>query len=274
MKITIDHFTTYDYGGPVALEPHTIRLRPRVDGAQRLLAYQLEITPKPLGTAECLDQEGNVVVEAWFGAQLTDSLTVSSRSEVQTLRANPFGWVPPKQPAAYAGAVRAALCPYLAPEVSAPVAAFAEEVAAGAPETLVFLTALNWRLHEAFAYSVREQGPANPPELTLATREGNCRDLAVLFCAACRARGIAARFVSGYSSAPVTDGPPQLHAWAEAYLLNGGWRGYDPSQGLAVADSHIAIAASADATLAAPVTGTYRGSSPARMSFQISIAAG
>ena len=41
-------------------------------------------------------------------------------------------------------------------------------------------------------------GAPHPAETTLRDQEGSCRDLSVLFCAACRAVGIAARFVSGY----------------------------------------------------------------------------
>ena len=51
-----------------------------------------------------------------------------------------------------------------------------------------------------------------------------------------------------------------LHAWAEVYIPGGGWRGFDPSVGLAVADGHIALASAALPELAAPVSGTYRGS--------------
>ena len=38
-----------------------------------------------------------------------------------------------------------------------------------------------------------------------------------------------------------------------------GWRGFDPTNGLAVADRHVAVAAAADPQHAAPVTATYRG---------------
>ena len=92
----------------------------------------------------------------------------------------------------------------------------------------------------------------------------------MLFCALCRAVGIAARFVSGYErEASVLDGG-DLHAWAEVYLRGGGWRGFDPSRGLAVSVHHVAVAAAADPALAAPVVGTYRGKAKATMSFEIS----
>jgi transglutaminase-like putative cysteine protease len=91
-------------------------------------------------------------------------------------------------------------------------------------------------------------------------RQGACRDLAVLFIDACRCVGLAARFVSGYQDAYRSMGKRDLHAWAEVYLPGAGWRGYDPTRGLAVADHHVAIAAAADPQNTAPVTATYRGS--------------
>jgi transglutaminase-like putative cysteine protease len=62
-----------------------------------------------------------------------------------------------------------------------------------------------------------------------------------------------------------------LHAWAEVYLHGGGWRGYDPSRGLAVAASHVPVAAAADPLLAAPVTGLYRGAAKSTLEFEISM---
>jgi transglutaminase-like putative cysteine protease len=117
----------------------------------------------------------------------------------------------------------------------------------------------------------RREGTPNAPEVTLATREGSCRDLAVLFCAACRAVGVTARFVSGYEREASLQENGELHAWAEVYFHGGGWRGYDPSRGLAVADSHVAVAAAADPLLAAPVTGVYRGPAKSTLEFEIAM---
>src|ERR1035438_1195582 len=112
MRIAVDHSTVYHYDSPVYLEPHVFRLRPREDGAQRLLGWTFDITPEPLGRSVCLDQDGNVIVRAWFD-QVTSSLAVRSRFEIETLRENPFDYMPSARdgqlPMEYAPALRAPL---------------------------------------------------------------------------------------------------------------------------------------------------------------------
>ena len=126
-------------------------------------------------------------------------------------------------------------------------------------QTLPFLACLNEAIYRNYKTVVREHGDPLPPSKTLEVRRIACRDVAVLFAECCRTVGIAARFVSGYAEHGSETDENHMHAWAEVFLPGGGWRGYDPSQGLAVSDRHVAVAASVDPRLAAPTTGTYRG---------------
>jgi transglutaminase-like putative cysteine protease len=262
MRFTVVHTTRYRYDAPVHLEPHTFRLRPREDGGQHLLRHSLVITPEPAGRADLLDREGNVVTQAWFTGQL-ESLEVRSEFEVDTLRQNPFDFLVAQSDRNLPGAVCAG-----------EVAEFARSLAGAARnETIPFLSSLTQTINQRVRQVVRQVGPPNSPETTLAVGEGSCRDLAVLFCAACRAVGVTARFVSGYERDASLQENGELHAWAEIYLDGGGWRGFDPSRGLAVADTHVAVAASTDPQLAAPVTGTFRGSGRSTMDFQIAMQA-
>ena len=57
----------------------------------RLLDCQLEIEPKPVALADCLDATGNSVTHAWFTGS-TENLTITSKFEVETLR-NPFDYL-------------------------------------------------------------------------------------------------------------------------------------------------------------------------------------
>jgi transglutaminase-like putative cysteine protease len=275
MRIAVVHTTLYRYGSPVYLEPHTIRLRPREDASQRLEAWTLDIAPTPVGRTECLDQDGNTVVRAWFDS-VTAELSLRSQFTLETLRDNPFNYLltplDMKLPMEYALPLRAPLAPYLRDDRSPAVHTFAQSLAAECGwQTIPFLSALNQRLFATTRQVIREVGAPHAPEATLHEREGSCRDLAVLFCAACRALGLAARFVSGYERDASMLENGELHAWAEVYLEGAGWSGYDPSRALAVAASHVAVAASSDPLLASPVSGTYRGSASAKMEFSISM---
>ena len=275
MRIAVDHTTRYRYSAPVHLEPHVIRLRPREDATQRLESWTLDITPEPIGRTECLDQDGNVVVRAWFDS-VSPELLLRSRFTLETLRDNAFHYVLTpldlRLPLEYPRPLRAPLMPYLRPEDSAEVRRFALSLAEECDwKTLPFLAALNQRLFATTRQVIREVGAPHAAETTLRDQEGSCRDLAVLFCAACRDLGLAARFVSGYERDASLQENGDLHAWAEVYLEGAGWRGYDPSRGLAVAASHVAVAAASDPLFAAPVTGTYRGTASAQMEFSISM---
>jgi len=279
MRISLQHSTLYRYDAPVFLEPHVIRLRPRVDGSQRLLDYSLLITPAPDGTTEYLDQDGNVATQAWFSGAVSE-LALHSSFEVETLRENPFDYVLPSShlfslPLAYSEPLASALSPCTARGDSAEVRQFAHSLAEqNGWRTLDFLNALTGELYRRSTHIVRDEGDPLPAEETLRTRTGSCRDLAVLFCAACRHLGVPARFVSGYECWAGFIGDAHMHAWAEVYLDGAGWRGYDPSRGLAVSTAHVAVAAAADPRLAAPITGTFRGKAKAAMSFQISVQTG
>ena len=259
------HVTRYRYSRPAFLEPQIVRLTPRSDPNQRLTDFRIEITPEPSGLSQYLDAEGNSVVKAWFDG-LTDSLVIQTRFLARTLRSNPFEFLLEadegyRLPVIYRGGEAAAVERFLANGSGAGAAAqYAQEVIdAARGETLRFLYGLNQRIHEEFRIVVREEGEAYSAEQTLGCGEAACRDVANLFVECARAAGLAARFVSGYQAGDRNQTPGRLHAWAEVYLPGAGWIGYDPTQGLAVADAHVAVAAAPTPAGAAPLTGWFRG---------------
>lgn len=274
MEIFVAHHTAYRYTEPVHLAPHTFRLRPRSDATQRLDTYDLAIAPKPAGRTECLDHDGNVTVHTWF-QEATAELRIESRFRVETFRGNAFDFVlsggEGTLPFRYPSPLDLVLAPYRVDSgIAERVRRFAQGVAHGANQHAVsFLVALNRRIFESCTPAIRIEGPPWPSGQTLGLREGSCRDLAVLFCDACRAVGFAARFVSGYERSAAGPDDAHMHAWAEVYLPGGGWRGFDPSRGLAVTDSHVAVAAAFDSELASPISGTYFGQAEVRMEIAI-----
>ncbi|MBD0335295.1 MAG: transglutaminase family protein [Cyanobacteria bacterium Co-bin13] len=268
MRYQIRHVCRYSYRQPVTLKPHVLRLRPRSDASQRLQQFQITLTPEPTALSQLIEFEGNSVLGLWFSADKTAHLAIEAVSDVETCRTNPFDYlVEPwalSFPLDYPASVLACLQPYLHnplfPMIDPGVVQLAQSLLHDVQGNLgYFLTALTQKIVETCEYTVRELGPPLPAGITWSQKRGSCRDYAVLFMAACRSLGLATRFVSGYYSGYATEAATttegELHAWVEVYIPGGGWRGFDPTHGLAVADRHIALAAGAHPSQAAPVTG-------------------
>jgi uncharacterized protein (DUF2126 family) len=138
---------------------------------------------------------------------------------------------------------------------------------AGGP-TVGFVIEVNRLVHQALRYVIREEPGIWTPEETLEHERGSCRDQAVLLIALLRARGLAARFASGYlvqlaDEGMLPDEPrgvgrdvADLHAWCEVFLPGGGWIGLDPTSGLLCGEGHIPLASVAHPALGAPIEGT------------------
>ena len=273
MRYTIVHSTLYRYSHPVHLGTHCVKLCPRSDGAQQLHRFELAVEPEPRQQTVLLDPEGNRCQRLWFEPTSVTQLKVVTTTEVETYRTNPFDYLTAPWAIAlpwdYPSTLALRLSPYLARTNSAilhpSVIEFAHEILHQVNGNAgLFVSQLTQAIYDRCQYIQRLDGDPYPAGITLTHQEGTCRDFAVLWIDACRAVGLAARFVSGYQQgdskpdleqASVAPSQHDLHAWAEVYMPGGGWRGFDPTLGLAVADGHVAIAAAADPRHAAPVRG-------------------
>jgi transglutaminase-like putative cysteine protease len=263
MQFTIRHNTHYRYSRPVEFGPHWLRFHPRDDGAQRVISHQLSITPTPLGCSDHLDLEGNRVSLVWFEEE-TDHFDIEVIMQVETLRRNAFDFIMlPEATMLPINHVHDVICAQAYLERIEPddaITAFAAELSlAASRDTLCFLNNLNRQLFTDFTHIHRDTGEPQSPAHTLQSRRGACRDLAVLFVDCCRSEGIAARFASGYQKGDLQSERRHLHAWPEVYLPGAGWRGFDPTHGEAIADTHVTIAAAAHSRDTMPVSGNFKG---------------
>ena len=265
MLLSIDHNMTYSYGREVVLAPHTVRLRPRDGGGQMTHMFSLRTDPPEAGRSVNSDLDGNITVTLWFVGEF-DRLVIDTSCVVETLRENPFDFIVSDikfldLPMRYPPEQEAALGPYLAlgRKTALAVTELRETIVSQTRgRTTDFILSLCEYIHENFPHVSRDEGAPWPAEKTLREKRGSCRDLVELFASVCRSTGLACRHVSGYALSGRRKGD-ELHAWAEVYLPGGGWRGYDPSAGLAVADRHVAVASGATHQLIAPVSGTFYG---------------
>jgi transglutaminase-like putative cysteine protease len=264
MRYEISHTTIYTYDRSVLLHPHVLRLRPRSDSWQNLQAFSLAIDPEPVGISHISDLDGNNLVQFWF-TETTQTLKVRVTSEIETFQTNPFNyqlqpWAT-RVPIDYPSSLKTRLQPYFQthnPTSDAVALELAQDIhhQVGG-QTLAFLSTLNQWIYANCEHTIREEGEPWPAGVTWRQKRGSCRDFVVLFMEVCRAIGLAARFVSGYQEGDLDSEERHLHAWAEVYLPGAGWRGYDPTHGLAVADRHVSLVASTHPQDTAPLTGAF-----------------
>lgn len=274
MLLNIKHLTQYTYSQPVILGPHGLRLTPRVESCA-MIERQLKIIPEPMDMTVNLECDGSLSHWLRFKGE-TLALSIESRMLIRLdLNKNPFDFLiypetcailPMKYPPELLRELRA----YLQMENLAPsVRGLAFNILAQAQNQAVdFLMLLAQYMKREFVYELRQTGVPLKPQDTLNLRRGSCRDWVVLYMAICQAVGLAARFVSGYYIDENLE-TKYLHAWVEVYLPGAGWRGFDPSLGLACSGRHIVLASAAVASQATPVQGTFKGQGQSNLSVEL-----
>jgi len=276
VRVVIQHRSRYLYPRPARLGPQVIRLRPADHARAHVERYRLTIAPEHRLHWH-RDPHGNHLARATFKAgQTTTELDILVELAVDIRPINPFDFLIDDRvkhlPFHYPDRLDAELAPYL--DGSDPAYRFGRrttDVLAELPatgETMNLLVEITSRVRDRVAYVIRDEPGVWTPEETLSNGRGSCRDSAVLLVALMRARGIAARFVSGYliqltDEGMIPDEPRgvdrdvvDLHAWAEAYIPGAGWIGFDGTSGLLCGEGHIPLAAAACPAHAAPLEGT------------------
>jgi transglutaminase-like putative cysteine protease len=105
-----------------------------------------------------------------------------------------------------------------------------------------------------------------------AQKRGVCQDFSHIFIAAARRMGIAARYVSGHLA---RDGEAveqeAAHAWAEAWVPDLGWIGFDAANGVCPTPSYVRVAVGLDYLGAAPVRGSRTGGGAETMDVKLRV---
>jgi uncharacterized protein (DUF2126 family)/transglutaminase-like putative cysteine protease len=238
--------------------------------------YALQVPPEAAVRWQ-QDPVGNHVAQLSFrkGTRLP-ALVVTVELAVDIRPVNPFDFFVDDRcevvPFAYPSELARDLVPFLDrsdPELAGGprFEALLASLPAGGP-SVDFVVEVNRRVNQALRYVIREEPGIWTPEETLDNGRGSCRDQAVLLISLLRARGLAARFTSGYlvqladegmlpdEPRGVTRDVCDLHAWAEVFLPGGGWIGLDPTSGLLCGEGHIPLASVARPALGAPLEGT------------------
>ncbi len=263
-RYKILHRTYYNFSAAVWLEPHALRLRPRVGHELRIESSTLKITP-PATLRWHRDVEDNSVAIATFDAPASQ-LLIESEVIIQQHNLAPLDFLVADYATNYPFAYTPDDWVVLSPYVEQTASELLTEWIAGfwqageQLQTYALLQRLNLHIHQTLAYKIREEPGVQTASETLTHGTGSCRDFANLFMVAARHLGLASRFVSGYLHAPPSPvNYGATHAWAEVYLPGAGWKGFDPTVGGVAGTDHIAVAVARLPESVPPIAGSFVG---------------
>ncbi|WP_292961754.1 transglutaminase family protein [Novosphingobium sp. UBA1939] len=275
MRIAIDHTTHYRFSEPAAHGLQRLRLTPKATSGQTIQSWDMELAGAVL-EAEYDDHNCNHVSLIAFTPGATD-VTIRCRGVVDTadnagIVGKHSGHLPLWHFAEPTELTRAG------PRVRALLAALgqAQTQTQGqsqgqsqsqsqsqgtrlGDDRLAVLHDLSALVAERVAYATGHTDAATPAEAVLTAGHGVCQDHAHVFIAAARALGIPARYVSGYLLMDDRVDQDAGHAWAEAFVANLGWVGFDISNRICPDVRYVRVATGADYRDAAPITGIRYG---------------
>ncbi len=277
-RYQILHDTHYRYAAPVSLAQQLAHLWPRECARQRCLFHELEVLPAPSQRRDGLDVFGNPMSRLAF-ERPHDSLQVNARLLVEVFARPAFelqdspAWEQVREQLAYHGgaldeeALEAARYRVESPFVrlKQAFADYAADCFVPQRPYLEAVAALMSKIFHEFTYDGEATLVATPLLEVLEKRRGVCQDFAHLMLACLRARGFAARYVSGYLLTHPPAGQPRMigadasHAWVAVYCPVLGWVDFDPTNDLLPDMEHITLAWGRDFADVSPLRGVILG---------------
>ncbi|PHR98206.1 MAG: transglutaminase [Leeuwenhoekiella sp.] len=119
----------------------------------------------------------------------------------------------------------------------------------------------NW-LFSNFKFKQQVTDTRSTTEDFVSRGAGVCQDFIHLFLAIARHNKIPTRYTSGYlHQGNGYKGDSQMHAWAECYIPEKGWLGFDPTNNLIALENHIKVAHGKDYSDCSPIKGVLYTSS-------------
>ena len=259
MWLTVEHVTRFSYDAPIAEAYTELRLKPAHRDGQRCSSFTLETEPRGATIDEYVDRFGSAV-HHFDVLEAHERLVVTARSEVWTRE----GFTDPTRPFAarpvgLSGAV--ALRPGGRRDRRAGRARDVGPRPGGGGSRA--------DARRALARSLRAGVDRRPHDGRRGARRhgrGVCQDFAHVMIGACRARGIPARYVSGYLHDPDSGGAGESHAWVDVHVGEDGWLSLDPTHDTEQTDRYVRVGVGRDYADVPPSRGVYKGSARRRRS--------
>ncbi|ACT59782.1 transglutaminase family protein [Hirschia baltica] len=251
MRLSISHETRYQYDAPVSYALQQLRLTPKSSAGQTVLDWKIEIVG---GNLQCsfTDHHNNKVDLIRFAPDVTE-IIVRCKGEIET--ADRAGVIGPHGGYAPLWLFRRhTRLTKPGPEIKK-----LAKLLDASENSIAQLHTLNDAILAAVNYTKDETNSATTAEEALTKGKGVCQDHAHIFISAAREAGYPARYVSGFLMTDDIKLQNAGHAWAEAYVDNIGWIGFDPPNEQCPDERYVRVATGRDSREASPISGLVQG---------------
>ncbi|MGF6571497.1 transglutaminase-like putative cysteine protease [Paraburkholderia sp. GAS333] len=271
MYLTIRHDTSYRYEATVHYSIQQLRLTPASGAAQVVRRWHIDAPGKLDAT---FDAYGNVLHTLVINKPHNEiRLHVSGEVEtiplVDGLLRDAVGPIP----------LEHFTCATRLTEADAAIRELAQAVPA--LDSSSSLIALSEQIVQRVKYNSGITEVTSTAAQALALGNGVCQDHAHLMLACCRARGIPARYVSGYiepgeispAAASVETPHGASHAWVDVWLEGKGWISIDVTHAAFASEIYCRLAVARDYEAAAPVRGRRIGGLEEELKVSVTVSA-
>jgi transglutaminase-like putative cysteine protease len=281
MFYSIRHLTRFRYSTPVSESIMELRMRPRTEGLQRCLSFQVSVDPRA-HVHEYRDYLGNAVHHFNVPGKHTQLRIVAEA----LIEVTPTPELPESLPdSAWEDLDRAVaqgdywemLMPSQFARPSEPLDCLIREFRIERrDDPLRLVRDVKQAIHGWFEYAPKSTRVDSPIDHALEARRGVCQDFAHIAIALLRQVRIPCRYVSGYLyHRPKTadrSANGATHAWVEALLPGFGWVGVDPTNNLFAGERHIRTAIGRDYADVPPTRGVFKGEAGSELAVSVTVA--
>lgn len=265
MRLEVKHRTLYRFDPPKRGVVQSLRLTPSQFEGQQTIEWSVTIDGAARGAA-FRDGAGDWVETAsMIGPVGEIAVDVAGIVETVDLTGVLKGHRERVPPLAYLEATRATRPDAALTELSRDTLAEIDEGA-----KLERAHALTNAVRDAIKYTPGQTGHSTTAAEALALGHGVCQDHSHALIAAAHVAGIPARYVVGYLHAG-GGASEASHAWAELYIDDLGWVGFDASNGVCPDENYIRLGSGSDAVDAAPIRGLAKGRGSEDLEVDVSV---
>ena len=264
MRLNVSHLTKYAYDKPVHYALQQVRLTPKSQASQNVLTWSITVEGgrKQL---EFTDQHNNLVTLISLHEDRSE-ISIHCQGEVETTNQSGIAgrWLG-YTPLWYFKRSTALTRP------GERTRHLVASLVGDARDGVTRLHALSGLVAKAISYQKGTTTPQTTTEDALRTGHGVCQDHAHAFVSAARLLGFPARYVSGYLMMNNHVEQDASHSWAEAWIENLGWTGFDVANGISPDERYVRVATGLDYRDAAPISGIRIGDAKESMTVTVHV---